>query len=268
LPKIEIPSHKTRLKKALIDWKYYKKNKEGWFFFGLKKFWVPAGAIAVIFVISVFAINFIFPQDTFAKVKKIALEDPQIRQLISEGATIKNIEITNNKAYVLLTPKEGLTEKKDSVEAKNGKEKLRGALAEIEIKEKRVSKIEEVPPYAAPLSQSEEEKTKRIITESEFSLPKAPEPEGNSLMATREKEEEKNIEIEKIEPLPTYKLKLQKKDGGVEILPEKNENESVRVIYRIDGEKKESQIDLIKERVEKSKILDQEEDIKKESEDR
>jgi hypothetical protein len=86
-------------------------------------------------------------------------------------------------------------------------------------------------------------------------------------MATGEKEE-KNIKIERIEPLPTYKLKLQKKDGGVEILPEKSGNENVRVIYRIDGEKKESEINLIEERVDRSKILNQEENIKKELENR
>lgn len=250
-PEIEISSHKVRLKRALLDW-YYKEEKAGLFWVGFKKILIPLGSVAVVLFLALLINNLIFPQDTLAKAKKIALSDPRVQELVKQGAEIKDIKIAENRAYVLLTPKE--ISNGEGLKGEYEKKELKSALAQIELKKERVSKIETVEPQIIPLTREEEEKTRKIIMDSV-----SPASPAENIPAA----ESKTISVEKIEPLPTYNLKLVKKDGEFEVLPEKTENEKVRVIYKIDGEKKEDEVNLTNEKIEKSKILEIEDSEKK-----
>ncbi len=239
IPEIEIPSHKAKLKKVLIDWKY--RQKVGWFPIRFKKILMPIGAATIVILVFITGINLVFPQDALAEAKRIAMKDPQIKNWVDQGATIKDIEVIDNKAYVLITPTvaQTTTDKKDE---------FTGALAEIELKDKKVSKIEGITPQIIPLSQREREKITEIVRESES-------PASVPGQATTT--EEKIIKVESAEPVPTYNLKLIKENNNVKVLPEKTTNEKVKIIYKIDGERKEGEVNLEKEEIGETKILEE-----------
>ncbi len=247
LPQIEIPSHKKRLKMALFNWKYGKEKKAESIFLGLRKVLIPLGTVAVVFVIILIVSNLIAPQYTLAEVKKIAMKDPQVKELIEKGAEIKDIEIIKNKAYVLISPKE--VSEDSPIETQIEKRKIKGALVEIGLKEKEVVKIKEITPKVISLTQQEKEKIKNIIKESEF-----PQIAGETL------------EIEKIEPLSTYQLDLIKKDDTVEVLQKEKEDKKVIIIYKIEDKTKQGKIDLIKREIEKVEILEKSEKLEGSSE--
>lgn len=246
-PEIEIPSHKAGLKRALISWKY--RQKAGGFSIGFKKILMPVGVATIVILIFITGINLFFPQDALAEARKIAMKNPQIKEWVEKGAEIKDIKITKNRAYVLISPKELSTLGEIPKTTMTKDERFKGALVQIELKEKTISKIEEITPQIIPLTQQEEEKAKNIINELEFP----------TLSSTVKNQNEKTIRVEKVEPVPTYNLKLIQNNGGVEILPEKTENEKIKIIYRIDGEKKEGEVNLTEEKVEQIKILEQDE---------
>ena len=232
LPEIETSSHKNRLKMILIDWKYGKGKKAGWFFNGFKRVLVPLSTVAVVLIIALIVSNLIAPQYTFAEVKEIAMGNPQIKEWVEKGAEIKDIEIIKNKAYVLISPRE-----LEGVPVETKKEEFRGALAEIEIKKKRVAKIEKIIPKIAPLTREEEERAKKMIKELEFP-----------------KNATETLEIEKIKRV-SPRLELIKKDNRVEVLQKKEEN--VWIIYEAKGERKRGRVNLFEEKVEKIEILEE-----------
>lgn len=259
-PEIEISSHKSMLKKTLLEWKYSRKKTEGWFFVMPQKILMPAGALIVAALIFFVASNLASPQYTMAEVRKIAMENPQIKNLISEGASIKDIKIIDGKAYVLISPKEVPTfMDESSLTTESGQKEFRGALAEIQIKENKVSKIEDVLPQIILLTPQEEETAKKIITKLEF--PAAKEQYtgiGSAIIGSESAKtmETKTLQVEKVEAIPTYNLRLEKTNGEVKILPQNTKNEEVRITYKINGETKEGEINLPQEKVENIKVLE------------
>ncbi len=238
LPEIEITSHKRRLKIALLN--RYFGEKRSWEVFNIFRLAFPLTAVAVILVFLVLN-NLIFPQYNLAKAEEIALKDPQIKGWVDKGATIKDIEIIKNKAYVLIQPSEGIQEVKEAVTLSKGeiqkpKEEFVGALAEIDFKEKKVTKIEEMGPVIASLIEEEKEKTREILENN---------PEVQKTIP-------KEAEIIKIETsLP--QLRLIKKNNSIEVAPELKKE--VMVIYEHDKKQWQSTIDLIQEKVATTSIL-------------
>lgn len=215
LPGIEIASHKRRLKTALL--KRFYREKRSWEVFDIFRKLVPAGAITIV-LLFLAANNLIFPQYNLVKAKEIALQDPQIKEWTEGGATIKEIEVINGRAYALIQPPEK-TEKiaeettvlKEAVPAAAEKEFF-GALAEINLKEKKVARIEEMASKIAPLIEKEKEKARDILqnnTDVQKIIPK----------------EAIILEMES----PSPQLKLIRGATSVEISPQLKEE--VNVIY-------------------------------------
>lgn len=134
LPEIENPNHKRWLKMALISWMNNQKTK-GRIFVWFKKPLIPLGSMVVIILICFIVNNLFIPQYTFAEATEIALNNPQIYDLLKEGNEIKDIKILKDKAYILISP-EKYKEVKD--------EKVYSSLVEIELKKRKVSKIEKI----------------------------------------------------------------------------------------------------------------------------
>ena len=222
LPEIEIPSHKEKLKSILES--QYLKEKRGWGIFPIwKKILIPAGTIAVIIIIALLISNLIFPQYTLAQVEEIAMKNPQVKELIERGAEIKDIKIIKDRGYVLLSPKEAAFQTKQLEE---------GALVEINLKAKKVSRIDKITPQVSPLTEQEKENVKKTIEKSE-SL-KLGEPE-----------------ITEIKTIPAFPQKLIEKDKKIEVLPEKRAS----VIYKIGEKQWEGRVNLQKEIMESTKFL-------------
>jgi len=243
LPEIEIPSHKRELKQILLS-KYYK-EKRSWEIFDILKKAVPVGAVAIILIILILN-NLIFPRYTLAQAKQIALQNPQIKELVERGAIIKDVKILKNKGYVLIQPsveieveevrEPALGEIKIGLEEE---EEFIGALAEVDLKKKKVSKIEDITPQFSPLDEREKEKAKEITENN---------PEIQKIVP-------KEAEIKKITPLPSSQLRLITEKSSVKVIPEQEKEKRVQIIYEFDEEQWEGEIDLIGEKVKKVKFL-------------
>lgn len=244
LPEIEIPGHKEQLKKAILA-KYFKEQPFGVFYI-FKKAIIPlSGAIALILFITI-AGSAIFPQYISAKIKEIALQDPQIKEWVAKGAEIKDIKIKDNKAYVLVSPKEILIRKQAiSLEAAPPAEKeFSGAIVEIHLNEKKVSKIEVILPTTIPLTNEEVKEVKEIIEKSEVN-----------------KYAPQTIELETIEPLPlpANKLRFNKQKNEIEAFAEEQKQERAKTIHKIDGQKLETLINIKQGQIENVRYLEESE---------
>jgi len=217
LPEIEIPGHKEKLKSILES--QYLKEKKGWEIFPIwKRVLIPAGTVAVIIIIALLISNLIFPQYTLAQVEEIALKNPQIKELIEKGAEIKDIKIIKDKGYVLVGPKEAAFQTKQLEE---------GALVEINLRAKKVLRIDKITPQVSPLTEEDKENVKKTIE-------KLGEPE-----------------ITEIKAVPSFPQKLIEKDKKIEVLPEKRAS----VIYEVGEKQWEGRVNLQKEIMESTKFL-------------
>jgi len=237
LPEIEIPSHKRKLKQILLD-KYFR-EKRNWEVFNVLRKVVPVGAIAIVLIILI-SYSLISPQYSLAKARGIAMRDPRIKELIERGAVIKDVKILKDKAYVLVQPLAGT--EMETEEIKTGlktEEGFLGALAEIDLKEKKVSRIEKLTPPSSPLAEEEKEKAKEIAENN---------PEIRRIVP-------KEAEIMEIIPVPFSQLRLIKEKNSVRVVPEQIEEKRVRIIYELNKNQWEGEIDLIEEKVDGVKFL-------------
>ena len=231
LPAIEIPSHQRNLRLALLN--RYFKEKRNWEVFGFFKKAIPATLTMIILMSLVY--NFlILPDRNLAKAREISLKNPQIKEWIEKGAIIKDIEIIKNKAYVLVQPTSKIGEVSVVLkpETPRTKEEFFGALAEIDLKNKKVSSIEKIDPVVVALTEKEQERIKEISTND---------PEIQKTIP-------KEAEILKIETV-LAPLRLMKKDSSVSVVSEPTEEKEVQVIYEYGQKQWESKIDLKKEEV-------------------
>jgi hypothetical protein len=224
IPEIELPSHREGLKAALIEWKYFR--KKGWEIFPFfKRIGTLAGSLALILLIFLIAKNFLFPKNNLIVAQKIALKNPEIENLIKEGGEIKDAEVLNSKAYFLIGKKEA---EKLPLKAEGKKEEMN--LAEINLKEKKVSKIEKVSPQIFPLSEEEKKLAQEI--------------------GRVEKEK-----ILKIESLPTLEIELEKENKELKLKPKEKR---ALIIYKEGNEKWAKRVNLTKGEIEEIEFLGKE----------
>ena len=247
-PDIEISAHKQRLK-ALLLAKYYPEKKRVVLFSLFKKL-VPLGALAII-GLAFLVHNFVFPRYTPIQAQEIALRNPEIQNWIEKGAVIQDIEIIDGKAYILIQPQE----KEAAINAEEtptpavtkdqainqmtaekiiAEESFKGALAEIDIKGKRISKVEELASSIKRLTDSKKIKTEEI--------------------ARRNPEIPREAEILDVQ-VSIPKFRLVKNDGSVQVSAESEEDEKASIIYEFDKKQWEGKINLEKEEVEEIKFL-------------
>jgi len=239
VPEIEIQSHKQRLKMALLSSGYF---KEKTIMFWTKRL-VPAGvALALIAVLGFTVIN---PKLQVARAMEIAKNDPQVQQLMEDyGVEIKEVKLQDGKAYVLLgLPEEKVpqvlnlereTSEGEKVGVQSGQffiaykdpktgemRESSGSIAEIDLKGKKVEKLEMVEETKIALTPlTEEEKARAIeIAKSDAKI-KEMLPADAELVA--------------VKSLPPLKLKIQttSEENGVRVVAEdEREDRRVNVIF-------------------------------------
>jgi len=249
IPEIEIQSHKQRLKMTLLTRLNFAKQNFGgqdsgyfWNKIMLKKL-VPAGvALALILVVGFSVIN---PKLQIARAMEIAKNDPQIQQLMEDyGVEIKEVKLQDGKAYVLLAlPEEKVpqvlnlereTPEGEKVGVQSGQffiaykdpktgevRESSGSIAEIDLKAKKVEKLEMIEETKIDITPLTEEEKARAI-EIAKSDPKIKE------MLPRD------AEVKAVKPLPPLKLKIQtiSEENGVRVVAyDEREDRRVNVIF-------------------------------------
>jgi len=256
-PNIEIQSHQQRLKMALLtrlhryakhcgqDSGYFKEEK----IMNPLMFWTkrlaPVGvALALTLAIG---FNVIQLKLQIAKAMEIAKKDPQIQQLMKNyGVEIKQVKLQDSKAFVLLAlPEEKLPSELEKRALESEKTGMRGpgqmfmvyqnsetgeiiefsaSVAEIDLKEKKVEKLELIENEKINLTPlTEEEKTRAIeIAKSE--------PKIREMIPDLEEREVI------VKPLPPLKLRLDEDpDNGMEVTSaDPNEEKRANVIFKSD----------------------------------
>jgi len=249
-PQLEIASHRIKLRKILLS--RYAEERKRWLFFNIFQKFSLAG-LGVILIFFVFN-NLIYPNYTLAKAKEIALKDPQIKELIEKGGKIKDIEIIKNQAYFLIQPpREEIAKmlpiKEDKILESEEKEEIKReesytTLAEINIKEKKVTKLQNIVSKFTPLTEEEKEEIQEISWKS----PKI------------QKEIPKEAEIKEI-IIPPAEVKLAKKGKEIQILSEKK-NEAI-IIYQLGKNHWKGKVNLKKKMVEDLEFLNATDEEKK-----
>jgi len=235
LPEIEISSHKAGLKTLLVK-KYFREKREKEIF-GVFQKMLSAGVVVVLIIL--ISASLAFPKYSTAKAKDIALRDPQIKEWIKKGAVVGDVKIIKNRAYVLVQPvdKNGIT----SIQAENKKgkgEEFYGALAEINLDEKKIAKIETLTPPTSLLTEKEREKVEEIAKSN---------PEIQKIVP-------KEAAVQSIKtPLPS--LTLIKRGDSVEAVPEPEKEKRASIIYQFGKNQWEGKINLDEEKVEEVKFL-------------
>jgi hypothetical protein len=252
LPEIEIKSHRERLKLALLK-NYLRETRKGELFGFLRKA-VPTAAFLVISCFLIFN-NLIFPKYNLARAKEIALQSDEIKSWIDKGATIKDAKVIDGKAYVLIQPAESEkkiieTEENQNIsEFKSGaiapsaapivkEEEFKGAVAEINIKEKKVSNIEKLSPTIANLIENKKGRALEIANKSQDIQKIIP----------------KEAEILDIS-VSTPRFKLTKRGNSILVQPETETEEKASIIYQFDENQCEGKVDLNKEIMEEINCL-------------
>jgi hypothetical protein len=244
IPEIEISSHKRKLREILLS--KYPREKRNWVIFNIFQKTIPIG-IAIILIF--FTINnLIYPSYTLAKAKEIALKDPQVKELIEKGAVIKDVKIVKGRAYVLIQSAESKTKEEPAIPKLESlgsprveeikKEEMQVALAEVDIKEGKVAKIEKIVPPVIPLTEEEKEKIQEITQND-------PEIQKNI---------PKEAKIKEVIVSPPQ-LKLIKKGDSVQVLPEPKEKKEAVVIYQFEKSRWQGKINLSEEKVEEIEFL-------------
>ncbi|XOB42242.1 MAG: hypothetical protein ACKKMP_02675 [Candidatus Nealsonbacteria bacterium] len=246
-PNIEIQGHKQKLKMVLLNSGYF---KEKTIMFYTKRL-VPAGvALALILVVGFTVIQ---PKLQIARAMEIAKNDPQIKELMEEyGVEIKEVKLQDGKAYVLLTlPGENLPPEleertlgteEDEVAVKG---RIRGpgqfyisyldpatgeitqssgSVVEIDLKAKKVEKIELIEKLQiniTPLTAEEEARAIEIAKSEPKIQEMIPDLEEREII---------------VKPLPPLKLRLNEDpDDGMKITSaDPNEEKRVNVIFMSD----------------------------------
>jgi len=238
-PDVEIQSHKEKLKMALLNSGYFKEKP---IMFWTKRL-IPAGvALALILVVGFTVIQ---PKLQIAKAMEIAKKDPQIQQLMKDyGVEIKEVKLQDGKAYVLLAlPEEKLPselEKRALGSEETGMRgpgqmfmayqdtetgeviEFSGSVAEIDLKGKKVEKLELIENEKINLtSLTEEEKIRAIeIAKSE--------PKIQEIIPDLEEREVI------VKPLLPLKLRLDEDpNNGMEVTSaDPNEEKRANVIFK------------------------------------
>ena len=117
-------------------------------------------------------------------------------------------------------------------------EEFQGAMAEINIKEKKISSIEKLSPAVTDIIKNKKDKALEIANKSREVQEKIP-----------REAEVLNINV------TTPKFRLSKEGGSVSAIPETGIEEKASIIYQFDENQCEGKIDLNKEIMEEIKCL-------------
>lgn len=246
LPEIEIQSHRIKLRMALLNSACFKRLS---FFEILKKSLIFAPPVlASLVLLIILGVTVIQPKLNEAKALDIAKNNPEIKKLIEENnMVLGEVRIEEGKAYILLSPAEEIKQaagenpviKIQKTEKKEGEpENIEGAIIEVNISRKEVSKINPIKgDDVAPLADKERESAKEIA-ESEEIL-KEIIPQG--------------AKVEKIQSSLPQKISLNKKDNKIEAVPQSKIEKKARVYYILDGKKWVIKVNLNEKRVEEIK---------------
>jgi len=238
VPEIEIPSHRRKLRAVLLGSFY--KERRNWGVFSLLWKTVPVASLAII--LAVIGINNFSVQNyNFARAAEIASKDPQVKSLIERGGIIKDTKIVGSKAYLLVqTPRETKKQSEErigmlSAPSKNAAlpREPEAILAEVDFKDSKVLKIEDANSEVVPLSDDEKERARSIANKSSETKEVIP----------------KEAQIQDIKPVYTQ-LKLIRKGNLVTVAPESGKENKALIIYKKNGNKWESTINMEEERVE------------------
>jgi len=236
IPEIEIPSHKRRLKMALLGSDYFQKSS---FFEIIKKPLVWAvPTLALLITIGVIVIQ---PRLIEAKALTIAKNNPEIKKLLEEkDMVLSEVKIKDGRAYVLLNPPEEIKPTGETFAIKIQKteeemEDIEGAIIEVSLEQKEVAKINPIKGEDIfPLADKEKESAKEIVETEEILEGVIP----------------KGAKIEKINSSLPQKLRLIEKDDKVEVIPQSEVKKRAQVYYIFDGKKWVIKVNLTEKRVE------------------
>jgi hypothetical protein len=210
-PEIELLSHKQKLRAFLLE-NYAQKEV-----FNPFKRAVPLGFALIVLFALVLRLPAFEKQDVVLA-KEIALRDSNFKSLIEQGGIIKETQLSDSKAYMLVgLEKTALT-----------------FLVEVDFKEKKVSQIKELPQPSLSFNQKEEEAVREISEQSE----------------KVKKEIPLEAEIKEIKPV-LIQFKLVKRGSSMEVQTEKE----ATIIYQKNGQSWESRIDLQTARVKRIELV-------------
>jgi len=235
LPEIEMLSHKSRLRTALLNSDYFKKLG---FFDRIRKsffFAVPATALLIILAVTV-----VGPKITEAKVLQIAKNDPEIKKIMEEqNMTLGDVKVKDNKAYVLLNPKVDETDSTIRIQ-KTDMETLKeteAAIIEVNINKKEVVKIDQINSEDfMSLDDSEKDNARNIAEDEEIVSDIIP----------------KEAKVEKVSSIPQG-VHMVEKDDGMGIASDSGNEKKASVQYSLDGKKWVVKVNLDKQRIEEIK---------------
>jgi len=160
---------------------------------------------------------------------------------------LSEIKIENGKAFILLSPAEEIkqgAEKNPPIkiqktgERENESENIEGAIVEVNINQKEVSKISPIKgDDITPLIEEEKESAKEIAESEE--VVKEFIPEG--------------AQVEKIQSFLPQKISLTKKNNKIEAAPRSEVEKKAQIYYALEGKKWVVKVNLNEKRVEEIK---------------
>lgn len=244
VPEIEIPSHRARLRAVLLKKHSEERKKRRTF----DVFWrlapLPLGLVTILLVVAIFG-NLLSPDYSLAEIEDMAMKDPQVRKLVENGAAIREVKIIKNRAYVLVQggeisegsqskQMEGSSAPASASFRKETKNKgTEAVVAEINLKNKEVTKVKNFSVSVPQLTENELERIREISENSDEIKKIIP----------------KEAEIQSIEGLPS-EFELKKSGDSVRIEIKTTDKKEAVIRYKFDSSQAEARINLEEERVE------------------
>ena len=243
VPEIEIKSHRKNLKVALLSSDYFQKRN---FFQVFKK---PLTiAVPALILLLLLGFNIIEPRLAEANALRLAMNNPEIKKLIEENnMVLSEVKLSGKKAYILLKPQEKVesTQEEDSsikIEKakKDEMEDIEGAIIEVNLEKKQVTKINPIEwGKVAPLDDKEKESVRDIVKENEILKDIIP----------------KEAKLEKIKASLPQKIGLIEKNNEAKVVPRSDTEKKAKVHYSLEGKEWVVKVDLAKKKVEEIKYF-------------
>lgn len=239
IPEIDMQSHKSKLKIALISSDYFKKPSF-WSVFR-KPLFLAAPATALLLIL---AITVVQPKLVEAKAFQIAKNNPEVKKIMEEqNMVLGDVKIKNNKAYILLNPpsdSKTISEDSTSIRIKKTKEiknEIENAIIEVDIGKKEVTKIDSINSEKFTSLDEEEKDSARNIAGAEEIV-------SNIIP--------KEATIEKVSPI-SQDVHMVEKDNVIGIASDSGNEKKANIQYILDGKKWSVKVNLDKKRIEEIK---------------
>lgn len=265
LPDVELKSHKSRLRLALLNSKYFQKKRS---LFWIKTL-VPTGAFLTLVIL--FGVLVVNPKLMEAKAINIVQEDPQMQELMQwSGAIIKEVKVKGERGYVLLTvPEEKLLPQvvkgprfvllPEMVEGgAEIPEFFAGSVVEVNLKTKMVDRIQSLTDKnipVPPLTREEEARAIEIIQKEPVITKMVPAAEKAQAEIEAGVEDLAKFSLPVapsfiVKLLPPLKLHLETDDSQIKVLAEPGEDRMAGVILQVGQEQHVIRVNLSQEKAE------------------